>query len=181
MASFDDAITKLLWPEKRQGDKQYMTRSGKLAPGVIDRTTETSFLRVQGGFLPDFLQPLVGFFSRWLPWLFGEGGVEIGPIPKGTPINLISNIDLSSSKVQLLKLLLKIKKDLKALPRDATDEQGRAALAGLVEPLLAVNKCPDFVVNRGHYFGTDYLPESEGEPGLSDADKQALIEFLKTL
>ena len=132
MASFDDAITKLLWPEKRQGDKQYMTRSGKLVPGVIDRTTETSFLRVQGGFLPDFLQPLVGFFSHWLPWLFGEGGVEIGPIPKGTPINLISNIDLSSSKVQLLKLLLQIKKDLKALPRDATDEQGRAALAGLV-------------------------------------------------
>jgi hypothetical protein len=53
--------------------------------------------------------------------------------------------------------------------------------ASLVEPLLEVNKCPDFVVNRGHYFGTDYLPESEGEPGLSDADKNALIEFLKTL
>ena len=181
MASFDDAITKLLWPEKRKGDKQYMTRSGKLVPGVIDRTAETSFLRLQGGFLPDFLQPLVGFFSRWLPWLFGEGGVEIGPIPKGTPINLISNIDLSSSKVQLLKLLLKIKRDLKALPRDGTDEQGRAVFASLVEPLLEVNKCPDFVVNRGHYFGTDYLPESEGEPGLSDADKNALIEFLKTL
>jgi hypothetical protein len=181
MASFDDAITKLLWPEKRKGDKQYMTRSGKLVPGVIDRTTEASFLRLQGGFLPDFLQPLVGFFSRWLPWLFGEGGVEIGPIPKGTPINLISNIDLSSSKVQLLKLLLKIKRDLKALPKDSTDEQGRAMFASLVEPLLEVNKCPDFVVNRGHYFGTDYLPESEGEPGLSDADKNALIEFLKTL
>jgi hypothetical protein len=181
MASFDDAITKLLWPEKRQGDKQYMTRSGKLLPGVIDRTTEASFLRLQGGFLPDFLQPLVGFFSRWLPWLFGEGGVEIGPIPTGTPINLISNINLSSNKVQLLKLLLRIKKDLKALPQGATDEQGRAVLAGLVEPLLEVNKCPDFVVNRGHYFGTDYLPESEGEPGLSDADKNALIEFLKTL
>ena len=181
MASFDDAITKLLWPEKRKGDQQYMTRSGKLVPGVIDRTTEASFLRLQGGFLPDFLQPLVGFFSRWLPWLFGEGGVEIGPIPKGTPINLISNIDLSSNKVQLVKLLLKTKRDLKALPKDATDEQGRAVFAGLVEPLLEVNKCPDFVVNRGHYFGTDYLPESEGEPGLSDADKHALIEFLKTL
>lgn len=181
MASFDDAITKLLWPEKRKGDKQYMTRSGKRVPGVIDRTSEASFLRLQGGFLPEFLQPLVGFFSRWLPWLFGEGGVEIGPIPKGTPINLISNIDLSSSKVQLLRLLLKVKKDLKALPKDATDAQGRAVFAGLVEPLLEVSKCPDFVVNRGHYFGTDYLPESEGEPGLSDADKNALIEFLKTL
>jgi hypothetical protein len=33
------------------------------------------------------------------------------------------------------------------------------------------------VVNRGHYFGTDMLPD---EPGLSDEDKKALIEFVKT-
>jgi len=33
------------------------------------------------------------------------------------------------------------------------------------------------VVNRGHYFGTSQLQE---EPGLSDDDKRALIEFLKT-
>ena len=51
----------------------------------------------------------------------------------------------------------------------------------LVPRLLEVSKCPDFVVNRGHYFGTDYLPESEGETPLSDEDKTALIEFLKTL
>ena len=181
MASFNDAITKMLWPEKREGDKQYMTRSGKPLPGVIDRTPEASYLRLAGGFLPEFLQPLVGVLSHWLPWLLGEGGVEIGPIPKGTPINLISNIDLKSSRAQLLKLLVKIKRDLKALPKDATDEQARAVFANLVEPLLKVSKCPDFVVNRGHYFGTDYLPEAEGEPGLSDADKKALIEFLKTL
>jgi hypothetical protein len=46
-----------------------------------------------------------------------------------------------------------------------------------VEPLLALNRCPDFEVNRGHYFGTDLFEE---EPGLPDADKRALIEFLKT-
>jgi len=34
------------------------------------------------------------------------------------------------------------------------------------------------VVNRGHYFGTDYFSE---EPGLTDDDKWALIEFLKTM
>jgi hypothetical protein len=34
------------------------------------------------------------------------------------------------------------------------------------------------VVNRVHYFGTDQFA---GEPGLSDADMLALIEFLKTL
>ena len=43
--------------------------------------------------------------------------------------------------------------------------------------LLALNKCPDFEVNRGHYFGTGLIA---GEPALSDDDKMALIEFLKT-
>jgi hypothetical protein len=33
------------------------------------------------------------------------------------------------------------------------------------------------VINRGHYFGTDQFKE---EPALSDADKEALIAFLKT-
>jgi len=42
--------------------------------------------------------------------------------------------------------------------------------ADLVEPMLELSKCPDLVVNRGHLFGTD----------LSNDDKSALIEFLKT-
>jgi len=33
------------------------------------------------------------------------------------------------------------------------------------------------VVNRGHYFGTDYFDQ---EPPLSDQDRRALIEYLKT-
>jgi hypothetical protein len=37
--------------------------------------------------------------------------------------------------------------------------------------LWKVSTCPDFVEDRGHYFGSD----------LPDADKRALIEFLKTL
>ena len=47
-----------------------------------------------------------------------------------------------------------------------------------LDDLLAVSKCPDFIVNRGHYFGTEYFKE---EPGLSDSDKHALIAFLKTI
>jgi hypothetical protein len=43
--------------------------------------------------------------------------------------------------------------------------------------MLSLSKCPDFVVNKGHYFGTSFLAE---EPGLSDADKRALIALLKT-
>ena len=41
---------------------------------------------------------------------------------------------------------------------------------------MSLSKCPDYVVNRGHYFGTGY----DNEAVLSDADKKALIEFLKT-
>ena len=43
--------------------------------------------------------------------------------------------------------------------------------------MLRFSKCRDLVVNKGHYFGTSYFTE---EPGLSDDDKMALIEFLKT-
>jgi hypothetical protein len=47
----------------------------------------------------------------------------------------------------------------------------------LVDTMLALSKCPDLVVNKGHYFGTSYFTE---EPGLSDEDKRALIGFIKT-
>jgi hypothetical protein len=177
MKSFDDSIQQLLWPEKRRGDRKYQTASGKAVPGVIDVTTATSYLRVPTGYLPDFLQPLIGPLHYKAPWLAGEQGIEIGPIPKGTPINLLSNLDMEQ-RGKVLAVLLKAKHDLQSLPQGAGDEEARRAFANLVEPLLEANKCPDFVVNRGHYFGTDYFKE---EPGLSDADKRALIEFLKTL
>ena len=177
LKSFDSGIQQLLWPERRKGDRKYMTASGREAPGVIDLTTATSYLRVPKGYLPDFLQTLAGPLSTVKPWLFSEDGIEIGPIPRGTPVNLLSNMDLERRR-QVLDVLLKATSDLKALPRGASDEQARAAFADLVEPLLAVSNCPDFVVNRGHYFGTDYFNE---EPGLSDADKWALTQFLKTM
>ncbi len=176
MASFDNSIEQLLWPEKRDGDFTVITKSGKTHPGVVDRTTTTSYLSVASGYLPDFLQPLQGTLSRWLPWLFGDDGIQIGPIPAGTPINLLSNIDMEKRK-DVLKLLLKLKKDLKSLPENATDDEAREVFADLLQPLIDVSKCPDYVVNKGHYFGTDF---QKGGNGLSDDEKLALIEFLKT-
>lgn len=180
MQSFNNSIEQLLWPEKRTGNVEFMTASGKLAPGQIDKTTATSYLKIAGGFLPEFLQKHVGFLSFLWPSVFGDGGIELGPIPQGTPVNLLSNINLKE-KDKLLKLLPKILHDLKKLPRNANDEDAKKAFANLVEPLLEVSKCPDFIVNKGHYFGTDYLPATEGETPLSDDDKRALIEFLKTM
>ncbi|MFZ0020562.1 MAG: hypothetical protein WAL10_24855, partial [Acetobacteraceae bacterium] len=78
----------------------------------------------------------------------------------------------------LVKLLVDLKLYLLALPSGATDEQKVSAIGSRMgSALLALNKCPDFEVNRGHYFGTGMVP---GEPALSDSDKRALIEFLKT-
>ena len=60
----------------------------------------------------------------------------------------------------------------------------------LSRPFRTLLKCPDFVVNRGHYFGTAEFNDTDGlsndekafgkETPLSDDDKRALIEYLKT-
>jgi len=178
--SFNASIEQMLWPEKRPRDPVLakILPAGQV-PGVIDRTTTRSYLRIPAGYLPRHLRPLVGRLHRWFPWLFGEGEVMIGPIPAGTPVNLLANLNLLSESqdpverlthdAKVLELLRKVIHDLKAV-EGASDEEARKIFANLVDPLLALSKCPDFVVNRGHHFGAT----------LSDDDKRALIEFLKT-
>jgi len=176
MASFDDAISKLLWPAKREKDAVL----GDKIPGVIDRTTVTSWLRIPTGYLPDLVKDTQDFWQLVTPKLFNEGGLEIGPIPAGTPVDLLANFDPQPQAPGLrerllrdkavIKVLLQLVRDLKALPQGASDEQARRVFSNVGEELFALSKCPDYVVNRGHYFGSD----------LSDTDKKALIAFLKT-
>ncbi len=186
MDSFQNSIEQMLWPEKRQKDSVL----GDKVPGLIDRTTGPSYFRVPAGYLPDFVRahPELGTLAkRVTPSILGDGGIEIGPIPTGTPVNLLSNVNLRPDNLtpaqqlqhdaQLVDLLLKLKLALLQLPQHPTEAQARQAFAPLAKPLLALSKCPDFVVNRGHYFGTSLAKD---EPGLSDDDKRALIEFLKT-
>ncbi len=183
LASFQDSIEKMLWPERRDKDSLL----GDKVPGLIDRTTTKSYLRVPMGYVPDSLKGALGWSQRIFPKLFNQSGIEIGPIPTGAPVGLLSNLNLLADDsdlagrvdhdAKILDLVLRIKHDLAALPKDASDEEGRKVLANLVDPLMNLSKCPDYVVNRGHYFGTDKFAE---EPGLSDDDKRALIEFLKT-
>jgi hypothetical protein len=209
MKSFDISIEQLLWPEKRYCDqsdlyaeydsgdqyakkyasggvvnscegKTYLTRSGKEIPGIVDRTTERSWLKVPENYLP--------WYVRMLP--IGDG-LELGPFPKGTPVNLISNINIEMGWGDRLSLAADFLKILpwhildmwkaKEYPDSISDEELHQIFGTLADPLLEVNKCPDFVTNRGHYFGTDYLPVSEGRGVLNDGDKRALIEFLKTM
>ncbi len=176
MASFDDAITKMLWPEKREKDAVLADK----VPGVIDRTNATSWLRVPTGYLPDVIKDAQDVLQLIAPKLFDQGGLEIGPIPAGTPVDLLANFDPLPDSTSLrerlahdkavVKAVVQLVRDLKALPQGATDEQARQVFANVGKQLFALSKCPDYVVNRGHYFGSQ----------LSDVDKKALIAFLKT-
>jgi hypothetical protein len=184
LESFEDSIHQMLWPETREKDELL----GDKIPGKIDRTTKTSYLKISFGFLPDALQQLRGI-RRFFPWLVDDQDkiIRIGPIPKGTPVGLLTNINplpegngpderLQHDK-RLLDLVLRISADLQKLPPDATDQDAQRVFRNVVEQMLELSKCPDLIVNRGHYFGTDYW--KGGEPGLSNEDKLALIAFLK--
>jgi hypothetical protein len=182
MNAFQNSIEQMLWPEKRDKDSLL----GDKVPGTMDRTTESSYIRVARGYLPDYLKPLLSPAQRFFPAFVQDDGLLLGPVPKGTPVGLLANLDLLGEglspaekldhQAKVLDLLLKMKHDLAALPPNATDEEARKVFENLVPDLLALSKCPDYVVNRGHYFGTSYFTE---ETPLSDDDKRALIEFLK--
>jgi hypothetical protein len=190
MHAFNESIRQMLWPQTRAQDE----RLGNKVPGMIQRTTEQSWVIVAPGFLPDPLRRHKGFLADLLPSVFGgeEDGVRLGPIPKGTPVGLIANLRLISETPPTVGLpeqgtidfILKAKADLASMPAGATDQQAEQKFRNLYRPLMEHSKCRDFVVNRGHYFGTGFSEpgaEPNDEPaGLSDQDKNALIEFLKT-
>jgi hypothetical protein len=184
MRVFQASIEQLLWPEKRVKDKLL----GDKLPGFIDRTTTRSFISIPAGFVPPVVRDLKGPLHALLSRLIDEdGGITLGPIPEGIPVNLLANlrplaesdnpVDQAVHLERLVKLLLRLKIDLLTVSEDATDEELRKHFADLAAPLLALSKCPDFVVNRGHYFGTSL---NQGDPGLNDEDKRALIAFIKT-
>jgi len=197
MQSFDASIEQMLWPEKRERDKLL----GDKLPGTIDRTDRVSNITIPRGFVPEALRPLQDWVHRWFPWIGGDGGsVVLGPIPPGMPVGLLANTklraesdDVGDKAAQIADVghfLVRLKVDLLKLPPNPTPDQTSATFRNLRDPLMKLSKCPDFVVNRGHYFGTAAFNRQDGltpdeqafghEPELSDDDKRALIAFIKT-
>jgi hypothetical protein len=82
-------------------------------------------------------------------------------VPAGTPVNLLANIDPRPVSTQLGMLGLGLLGDIGVTPDNPV----------VATALLGMTQCPDLIEDNGHYFGT----------WLSDDDKRALIEFLKTL
>jgi hypothetical protein len=194
MKVFNASIEQMLWPEKRDRDPLL----GAKVYGWIDRTTTASMVTIPASYTPDALRPLQSWLHRLAPWLIdASDNITLGPVPAGVPVNLLANTKLLAEgddpvrhAADLLALSVRMKHDLATMPVGATNEQRIARFADLKEPLLRLSKCPDFVVNRGHLFGTDAFNAQADlsadekafgtEPVLSDADKRSLIAFLKT-
>ncbi|MEA2999420.1 MAG: hypothetical protein QOK17_1253 [Sphingomonadales bacterium] len=213
VAVFNTSIRQLLWPETREKDPVF----GNRVEGVIDRTKQPSWLFLPGSYLPipDTDNKLLhdGLFkavrdalsSRWFD---GEGNVKLGPIPRGTPVGALTNINLRGPEnddkhaqrrgdiTQFFKVIRFVKHLVDVLigneaSRPANDAAALKSFEPLRGDLRGLSKCPDFVVNRGHYFGTAQFVRRDGltpdeqwfignEQPLGDADKEALIAFLKT-
>ena len=157
LEAFNDAAEKLLWPERRLGTNS------------IWRTTQDCHLQLQAAVLPEPLRVALKAANA----IDDDGYFRLGPIPAGTPVNLLGSLDPEADPKNLLTLCLKIKTSLAKIKLEHLDAAAaRELLRTEVAPdLWKVSKCPDFVEDRGHYFGSE----------LPDPDKLALIEYLKTL
>lgn len=159
MKAFQDGIEKMLWIKPRGN--------------LIWKTTRKSYINVPLPYLPDLLQDAV----KRHPELVDQKtqSLKIGPIPAGTPINLVANANLDPGLVLGVKRAELLAAIIDTLARIKKENLNDAQVADLmkkelVPKFLAVNKCPDFIEDKGHEFGKT----------LPLADKKALIELLKT-
>jgi hypothetical protein len=165
LKAFDEAMDRLLNPERRDEDSIL----GRQVPGVIDRTTVDSYVEIPPG-----------GWGRWLlrracpTKVDNQGFLRLGPIPKNTPVDVLSNIEIWPDGANFAQSLWHFAKlappALRMFSALCWGKPTEKEFNEVLRPLLKFDKCPDFVVNRGHYFGTD----------LSDDEKKDLIEFIKT-
>lgn len=155
MAAFDDAVTKLLWPDKRLNHES------------VWRTTTECEIVIPPVLLPEKMK---GALASEID---ADGFLRIGPIPAGTPVNLIANVDFAAEPTLLVTAIVELRRACAQIRERRLGPEAASALlrASAGPALLCVNSCPDFVEDRGHTFGAN----------LSDPDKRALIEYLKTL
>lgn len=123
-----------------------------------------------------------GFGATNDPKLIGND-IYIGPIPAGVPVNLLSNLNLEAGAQNLVRLNLAVANLVRAsiAARKKTGAEALREFMLIAAPsLVKASKCSDFVVNRGHYFGSQYDPRvAKGSAGLNAEEKSALIEYLK--
>ena len=83
MDAFNDAAEKLLWPEKR------------LNKDSIWRTQNDCSLHLR----KEFVHPR----NRFERWPDRDGYIKTGMIPKGTPVNLVGNLEPDFGHIDVLR------------------------------------------------------------------------------
>jgi len=128
--------------------------------------------RFLAGYVPLVFGLILGFVIFFVNGKLGD--VRIGPIPKGTPVNLLASINPEADPADLKQAVGVTLKELSAVESmSLSDEEKQKRLKEKVAPaLMKVSRCPDFVMDEGHYY--------EWFKAMTDADKDALIELLKT-
>jgi hypothetical protein len=185
LEQFDISIHQLLNPDTRRRDAVTQIP----VPGYIYRTSAPSCLMVPPGFVPPPLRSLSAPLHWLAPWAVDrDGGIALGPLPKGFPVNALANTKLLPDNdetgtfgdywrlLEAAPTLMSAFRAMggtcssEALADPGTEVRAEAAVRDthLIDTLVGLSKCPDYVVNRGHYFGAD----------LSADDKEALIAYI---
>jgi hypothetical protein len=120
-------------------------------------------------------------------WLNADyKGIDVGPIPRGTPVNLLMSLDPTKTDKVGPALVALIRATVKIQKEHLVGEQAYEVLANKAGPaLMAASKCPDFVLDRGHWFGEKLNEDPKTNPEewekKNNELKEQLITFLKTL
>jgi hypothetical protein len=104
------------------------------------------------------------------------------------PVELLANLQMSvdnggmmdslALNKDVLSAVLKLSSALReAKGKPDAEAQKIVFSPEVVEPMMKVSKCPDYIINRGHYFGAAGI---EGEAQLSNVEKAALISYLRS-
>jgi hypothetical protein len=153
MRAFQDGIERMLLIKPRVNK--------------VWRTTKTSYINIPLAYIPDVLRTLIVDPSL----RDSNGNLRLGPIPEGTPINLLANTNLEAPPADIAALAAELVPALIDIHVNKLEgDQAKERFKKVVPLLLKVNKCPDFIEDKGHMFGTNLPLE----------DKRALIELLKT-
>lgn len=128
---YQDAMTKLLWPERRLGIKSIKTTG-----------EDTS--------LPELFPEMV----RTMKFLDGLT-LKLLFLPKGTPVNLVMNLNPKHFPALIEAYIDGV---LHGEPRSKfksyINERRDAGMASMLKKMLEVNTVPDFIEDRGHTYGS---------------------------
>lgn len=149
-----------------------------LVPAALVGAAVYFFLARGGKLLPALVFVALAAGSAWTGYVangfaHGErGGVSLGPIPRGVPVSLIMNMNPEAPLGKTLRAATALVRGI-ILAKHETSDAARLKVfqdeAG--QALLEASKCPDFVLDRGHWFAEH----------LTDDEKRQLKAFLKTL